>query len=132
MSAVLEDPDLKLEDINIFDEPTLIHPWAAYKKLRDDAPVHYQAAMNAHIVTRYDLIIEALRDTETYSSKFTAFLNEAGAQWLRKAPADVQAKFFGIAEEMIDIPPTMLTLDPPDHTKYRSLVNRIFTAGQVR
>ena len=129
MSATLEQD---LASINIFDEPTLVHPWDAYQTLRDNAPVFFQEAMNAYVVTRYDLIIQALRDTETYSSKFDFFLAEAGKQWLMKAPQDVQAKFMEIQEQMITIPPTMLTLDPPQHTQYRSLVNRIFTAGQVR
>jgi cytochrome P450 len=132
MSTVAGQNDLNLEDINIFDNPTLIHPWAAYEKLRDEAPVHYQAAMNGYAVTRYDLIMEALRDTETYSSKFDAVLGAAGALWVQNAPADVQAEFLKIASNMLPIPSTMLTLDPPQHTQYRSLVNRIFTAGNVR
>ena len=77
MSTAVDQNDLKLEDINIFDNPTLINPWAAYEKLRNDAPVHFQAAMNGHVVTRYDHIMEALRDTETYSSGFGAILGAA-------------------------------------------------------
>ena len=33
---------------------------------------------------------------------------------------------------MIVVPPTMLTLDEPEHTKYRSLVSRLFTGSQVK
>ena len=37
-----------------------------------------------------------------------------------------------ISSQMLPVPSTMLTLDPPQHTQYRSLVNRVFTAGNVR
>ena len=33
---------------------------------------------------------------------------------------------------MIFLPPTMLTLDEPEHTKYRSLVAKLFTGSEVR
>jgi cytochrome P450 len=37
-----------------------------------------------------------------------------------------------INEQMVEIPPTMLTLDEPEHTQYRSLVSKLFTASQVK
>ena len=43
-----------------------------------------------------------------------------------------QAEAMAINEQMVEIPPTMLTLDEPEHTQYRSLVSKLFTASQVR
>ena len=132
MSTAIKTPDLELDNINLFEPSTLIDPWDAYHKLRDDAPVFYQEAMNSHVVTRYDLLIQVLRDTETFSSKFDNVLGAAGFQFLESATEEEQAKFMAIAQQMVLPPPTMLTLDPPEHTNYRSLVNRVFTAGNVR
>jgi cytochrome P450 len=132
MSTAIKTPDLDLSDINLFEPGTLIDPWDAYHKLRDDAPVFFQEAMNAYVVTRYDLLIQVLRDTETFSSKFDNVLGASGFQFLESASEEDQAKFMAIAQQMVLPPPTMLTLDPPEHTNYRSLVNRVFTAGNVR
>ncbi len=132
MSATLDNKSCPVDEIDIFSTETLIDPWDAYQTLRDEAPVAYQETMGLHVVTRYDLVLEVLRDPETYSSKFDAVLGAAGAQWIQNAPPDVQAKFMEIVQQMILPPPTMLTLDPPEHTEYRSLVNRVFTAGRVR
>ena len=132
MSSTAETSGVDLETLNLFEPSVLVDPWDAYQKLRDDAPVFYQEAMNAHVVTRYDLLIHVLRDTETFSSKFDQVLGASGFQFLETATEEQQATFMGKAQEMIVPPPTMLTLDPPEHTNYRSLVNRVFTAGNVR
>ncbi len=121
-----------LSDIQLFDVPTLKDPWEAYGRLRDHAPVYLVPGMNVHVVTRYDLLREAIRDTETYSSKFDAFLGGAQQMAFAGAPDDVQKELMRINEEMIVLPPTMLTLDEPEHTKYRSLVGKLFTASRIK
>jgi cytochrome P450 len=123
---------LNINDINIFATETLIDPWDAYQCLRDEAPIAYMPAMDVHVITRYDLLMEAIRDTETYSSRFDRFMAQARGGWLQNAAPDVVAQYQAIMSKAIVPPPTMLTLDPPDHTSYRSLVNRVFTAGLVR
>ncbi|MDX1580800.1 MAG: hypothetical protein R3360_04155, partial [Alphaproteobacteria bacterium] len=119
-------------EINLFDPDVLKDPWDAYKTLRDDAPVYFVPQMGLHVVTRYDLVMEAVKDVETYSSQFDQFLRQAQMKWLEGAPESVQQEFREITKDQIIPPATMLTADPPKHTKYRSLVNRVFTAGQVR
>ena len=119
-------------EVTLFDHDTLVDPYAAYKTLRDQSPVHFEPAFGAYVVTRYDLIREAIRDTATYSSEFGDFLNQAGKILFEQAPPDVQQKLIDLNDRMIDLPPTMLTLDEPEHTKYRSLVARLFTGSEVR
>lgn len=43
----------------------------------------------------------------------------------------MQSELRRIDGEMINVPPTMLTLDEPDHTRYRSLVNELFVAARI-
>ena len=119
-------------EVSLFDQATLIDPYAAYKTLRDQAPVHFEPGFGAYVVTRYDLIREAIRDTATYSSEFGDFLNAAGKILFAQASEDVQQKVMELNDQMIEIPPTMLTLDEPEHTKYRSLVAKLFTGSEVR
>ncbi len=121
-----------LDDIRIFDVDTLIRPYESYQLLRDEAPVFAIPEMGMHYVTRYDLIREALKDTDTYSSKFDGFLGLARIAAISALPEAVQAELKAINREMIELPPTMLTLDEPEHTRYRSLVSQLFTGSQVK
>lgn len=121
-----------LADIRLFDPDTLIEPYEAYQRLRDRSPVHYVPELNLHVVTRYDLVRQAIKDTETFSSRFDGFLQTARKLAFEAAPAEVQQELRRIEEQMIPIPPTMLTLDEPEHTKYRSLVSKLFTGSQIK
>ena len=120
------------ESISLFDVETLIDPYPAYRKLRDTAPVYFVPEMNLHYVTRYDLVREALKDTATYSSKFDAFMNATREAGLAMLSEETRRELEEIASRMIPLPATMLTLDEPDHTKYRSLVSQLFTGSQVK
>jgi cytochrome P450 len=123
---------MKLEDVKVFDIDTLIDPYEAYQTLRDEAPVFHVPELNVHYVTRYDLIRQAIKDTETYSSKFDGFLNLSREAAFAAMPEDIREALLATEKEMIPIPPTMLTLDEPEHTKYRSLVSQLFTGSQVK
>ena len=121
-----------VSDIQLFDVATLKQPYAAYKRLRDNAPVFFEPLLNVHVVTRYDLVREAIRDTKTFSSQFGAFLGAGQQMMFDAAPPAVQAELRRIGAQMIVEPPTMLTLDEPEHTQYRSLVGKLFTGSQIK
>ncbi|MEM9744290.1 MAG: cytochrome P450 [Pseudomonadota bacterium] len=118
--------------INLFDPATLLDPYDAYRTLRDTQPVYPIPAMNIHVVTRYDLIREAIKDTDTYSSRFEAFMARTREAGIAQASPAARAKLEAIEAELIALPPTMLTLDQPEHTEYRSLVSQLFTGSEVK
>jgi cytochrome P450 len=118
-------------DVRLFDPETLVDPYEAYRHLRDEAPVYYAAEMGIHVVTRYDLVRQAIRDTETFSSRYDQFLQRSRDIAFAAAPPDVQEELIRIGRQMIDLPPTMLTLDEPEHTRYRSLVSALFTGSRI-
>jgi len=122
----------KVADVSVFDFETMKCPYDAYKTLRDRDPVHFEPLLNVHVVTRYDLVREAIKDTETFSSRFDGFLNAGAQMMFDAAPDAVKAALTRINREMIPTPPTMLTLDEPEHTQYRSLVGKLFTASQIK
>ena len=111
----------------LFSPENLVDPYPAYKKLRDEAPVHYMPEMNLHVVTRYDLLREAIKRTDDFSSKYDQFLGGAQQMMFKTLSEEQQAEVMLITEQMVEIPPTMLTLDEPEHTQYRSLVSKLFT-----
>ena len=118
--------------VKLFDPATLIEPYDAYEILRSEVPVAFIEELNIHVVTRYDLLREAIRDTKTYSSKFDGFLNESRRIAFESATPEVRGKLLELQAEMVELPPTMLTLDEPEHTKYRSLVSKLFTNAQIK
>ncbi|MEM7077881.1 MAG: cytochrome P450 [Pseudomonadota bacterium] len=119
-------------DQSLFDAQTLIDPYPYYRKLRDEQPVHYEPALDIHVITRYDMVREALRDTETFSSRFDGFLQQSQRMMFKAASPQIQQQLIELNSQMLPLPPTMLTLDEPEHSRYRSLVNQLFTAGQIR
>ncbi len=119
-------------DVKLFDPETLIDPYPAYKTLRDEAPVYHMEELGIHVVTRYDLIREAIRDFKTYSSRFDAFLGASQGVVLATAPAEIREQILELGKQMIAPVPTLLTLDEPEHNRYRSLVSQLFTAGRVK
>jgi len=118
--------------VSVFDFDTMKHPYQAYRTLRDSDPVHFEPLLNVNVVTRYDLVREAIKDTDRFSSRFDAFLGAGQQMMFNAAPDAVKAQLTRISSEMIQTPPTMLTLDEPQHTQFRSLVSQLFTVSQIR
>jgi len=123
--------EVDLSDISFFSPETLADPWAAYQRLRDHAPVWTIPGLGLKMVTRYDLVQHALRDTKTYSSQFGVFFASIAARG-DEMPDDVRAALKREQTRMMLPVDTLLTADEPVHTRYRSLVSRLFTAGRVK
>ena len=119
-------------DIQLFDIETLKSPHAAHKRLRDEAPVYFAEELGVHVVTRYDLLREALRDPETYSNQFGNFLQEPQRRRFEAASPETKETILAIAGQLVSEPPTMLTLDRPEHTSYRTLVNELFSGSRIK
>ena len=44
------------------------NPYEYYDVLREQAPVYYDPILKIYIVSRYDLLMEAIRNTDVYSN----------------------------------------------------------------
>ncbi|WP_420452309.1 cytochrome P450 [Ilumatobacter sp.] len=104
---------------NPFDGDTLQCPFPHYETMREQAPVVHIEALDMYLVTRYDLVLEVVRDIETYSSEF------GGASM--PIPAENRARMEEVQAEGWPRVPTMLTADRPGHTRYRRLISKAFT-----
>ncbi|MGO9057408.1 MAG: cytochrome P450 [Candidatus Binataceae bacterium] len=94
------------------------HEWFTY--LRHNAPVYKHpepAGPGFWVVTRYDDVVQVGRDWQTFSSE----QERGGVVQLR----DDMMDDFNRGGRM------MLTMDPPDHTRYRSLVNKGFVPRMI-
>ena len=97
-----------------------VNPYLQYGRLRAEDPVHRSIAMQAWILTRYDDCIEVLRNPTTFSSDG----RNAGGQ-LGEAIRQQRA------ESPLGQAQTLLSSDPPAHTRMRAIVNRVFTPRRV-
>jgi len=97
-------------------------PYPYYARLRDEAPVHRVTLPDrqaAWLIARYDDVAAALKDDRLVKDKTVALTPDQAARqpW-------VPSIFRPLARNMLDV-------DPPDHTRLRSLVQRAFTARLV-
>lgn len=97
-------------------------PYPAYRALREQDPVHYNALMDAWVVTRYQDVTFVLSDP-----RFSANRRQARNRFAQMVEAQALEERFGPFGRA----PTMLTSDPPEHTRLRRLVSKAFTARAV-
>ena len=107
-----------ISTFNPFDPSTQQCPFPHYAQTREEAPVHPVPGLGVHLVTKHDLVMQVLRDPQTYSSMF-------GGAGMPLSSAD-REKFAEVMAAGYPRVPTMLTADQPDHTRYRRLVARAF------
>jgi cytochrome P450 len=98
-----------------FDPAFAANPHRALDLLREYEPAHQDVVFQRLVITRHDDVDAILKD-RTLSSD------------LRKsAPGSFMSSFGGPG----DREPSILFLDPPEHTRLRSLVTRAFTPRAV-
>lgn len=93
-----------------FGRDTWRDPFPLYRRLRDEDPVH-RSPLGLYVLSRFDHVYQAARDTTTFSS--------------------AQGLTFENEREVLGLLPTVVMMDPPEHTRYRRLVSRGFTPRQV-
>ena len=108
-------------DFNFFDENVLNCPYDFYQALQEQAPVCQLPDTNIFMVSRHPDVIKLLKDTETYSNNF-------GEQLKGPEPDPAVAEIYQRGWQQVD---TMITVDPPRHKTYRTLVNKVFNQKRV-
>jgi cytochrome P450 len=126
--AALElKPDLArcpLEAINAFDPDLLQDPYPYWSRLRAEAPVFRDPKTGIVSVSTYDLIMEVNRQPLVFSNDFSAQLRSGSTKAIDPDEAAILADGYTVTN-------TMLTADPPAHTRYRKLSMKAFTYKRV-
>jgi cytochrome P450 len=101
-----------LTDPLVDDEFYAGDPFPQYARLRDEAPVAWNATNGFWAVSRWEDVMAVSTDPQTFCSGRGILVMEIGATY--------------------DTPPTMMHTDPPEHTVYRKLVQPGFSPGRMR
>jgi cytochrome P450 len=88
-------------------------PYDTYRRLRDEAPVYYSERYKFWALSRYDDVVVAHRDWQTFTSSQGITLDQ------------LSVKSGAMVIESI------IFMDPPEHERLRRLVSRVFTPKAV-
>jgi cytochrome P450 len=113
-----------LDEVDSMDKAMLSgdpHPYFA--RLRREAPVYRDPRWGFWSVATYDLIQEVLRSPGTFSSDMSGQYETAISQ--------MDAEELAILARGVPQVHTMLTADPPSHTRYKKLAMQAFTYKRV-
>jgi cytochrome P450 len=99
-------------------------PYPYYRALREEAPVRLTPE-GTYIVSTYDLIIQVVHDSKTFSS-MSPHGGGLGLHHSEAADALIEKKGYGRSL------PVFVNLDPPDHTVYRRIVMNAFRPARIR
>ena len=102
---------------HLLDPQVLANPYPLYRRLREEAPVHWDPYLHTWVVTRYEDVVTVLH-------RFSA----------NRTPTAEQLEAIGMGElgpiaQMMTR--QMLFMDAPAHTRLRSLASTAFTPARV-
>lgn len=108
--------------LDVHDPGFIADPYPALSALREEGPILWNEQTNQWMVTRFEDVASSLRDRRLgrdYSHRFTS--EEIG----RPEP-DQRWSNFNDHERW-----SLLCLEPPDHTRIRRLISKVFTPRAI-
>lgn len=116
------EPANALPEFDLFDPQFKANPHPVYAQLRRLAPVHRVRNRDGRplwLVTRYEDTLKVLKDPRFVKNRWTVMSPEQRVHSPEFPPA---VQFFDR---------NLLALDPPAHTRLRTLVNKAFTSRAI-
>src|SRR5271166_218685 len=102
---------------HLLDPEVLANPYPLFPRLRTEDPVHWDVFLHTWVVTRYVDVLEVLH---TFSAERTHTPEKLKAMGL--------SEMVPIAQLMVQL---MLFMNPPAHTRLRSLASQAFSPARV-
>ncbi len=87
-------------------------PYETYRWMRDESPVYYSERWGFYAISRYDDVVAAHRDWETFSSSYGVTLD--ALQLHQRFETNM-----------------LIIMDPPEHERLRKLVRQVFTRKAI-
>lgn len=118
-----------LSEYSLFDPETLKCPFPFYERLRAEAPVYLVPGFGIYLVSTYELIRDVVKNTAAWSSAVAA---GAPPAQLTRQDDEIMRRIHEILASDVKLEQTLLSVDPPEHAKHRTLVNKVFAASRVK
>ncbi len=119
----MADLDALIARFDPSDQAFINDPYPVLTDLREETPIFWNAATNQWMLTRFRYVQEALRDRRLGRDYSHLYSHE---EFGRDDP-DQRWSQFHEHEEW-----SLLCLEPPDHTRLRRLVSKVFTPRSVK
>ena len=107
-------------DYDPFSPEFRADPYPVYEQLRRSAPAYWAERSKMWVISRYDDVIAILKDTQRFSSDAMASVL-VGHTPKKAGPGTPPGAHRA----------SVVTSDPPEHTRLREIVNRGFTPRQM-
>ncbi len=104
---------------NPFTPEAKADPYPLYRSLRETDPVHHSPLLDLWVLSRHEDVSFVLKD-----ARFSADRRKSTNQLVAQARAMQEDGPFAQAN-------TMLSADPPEHTRLRGLVSKAFTPRRI-
>ncbi|QIG53791.1 cytochrome P450 [Altererythrobacter sp. BO-6] len=116
-----------MEDLGQIDATSsenLENPYPYYDRLRKEAPVFRDPKTGIVSVSTYDLVLEVNKKPKLFSSNFAALLGSGGKGSLSDEEEAILA-------EGLPRCSTLLTADPPEHTRYKRVAMQALPYARI-
>ena len=112
---------MDLESIDLYDPKTQEDWYPAYKTLLAEAPVYRIPDSSIYVVSKYEDIRRIVRDSETFSNQPE---EHGGDMLIQHEKARQYYVDHGLGKETGRSRWPLLGMDPPEHRKYRVLIDK--------
>src|ERR1700759_471715 len=99
-------------EFNPYSDVFFDDPYETYRWMRAEAPVYYSERWDFYALTRYEDVVGAHRDWETFSSSYGVTLDALSMR--HKFDTNM-----------------LIIMDPPEHERLRKLVRQVFTKAAI-
>ena len=112
-----EANDEGLSLLRLLDPRVSADPYALYRALRECEPVHWDPYMHAWVVTSYPEVVTVLTNYSADRTPASDYLDRLGLSFMKPFAAMMRQQ--------------MLFMDPPMHSRLRSICSAAFTPRRV-
>ncbi|MCA1737478.1 MAG: cytochrome P450 [Actinobacteria bacterium] len=109
------------ETFDPLDADYLVDPYPYYARFRREAPVFFAPKINMWVVSRYDDILNIVKDPDTFS-------NARVQEPLQALEPEAAERL----KEGVRVTPTTSNADPPKHRRTRKYASKAFSARRVQ
>ena len=113
-----------LSEFSLMDPAVQADPFEFYDKLHKECPVYRMPETGMYVVTRFEDLAHVLRTPKDFSSDIR------GGPGLQAEGANLHQEI--ISEQGWAHTSTLQRTDPPVHTRYRKLLNKVFTGKRMK